>query len=135
MFFSMQLLCFYKQPPPSLFASLSRQLVFKDTRLIKNPSFSSCIVYSVKEDSDKQYEVDPEKAREALKELDQQIQSLSNKQVSSPKVTGTLSFCLLSLSFMTFHSQLVTKLANSSSHFKIWVITITIYYLCKNYIY
>jgi len=46
----------------------------------------------VKEDSQsQQYEVDPDKAREALKKLDEQIQSLSNKkQVSTPKLRGTL---------------------------------------------
>ncbi|KAK7305311.1 hypothetical protein VNO77_43215 [Canavalia gladiata] len=94
MFFSMQLLCFYKQPLP-LFSPLSRQLVlinegiFKEKRLITNPSSPSyCgIVHAVKEDpQSQQYEVDPDKAREALKKLDEQIQSFSTKQVSSPKV-------------------------------------------------
>lgn len=98
MLFSMQLLCFYKQPTP-LFASLSPQLVhssdgvFKDRnwRLITKPSYScGCKVHAVKEDNSQQYEVDPVKAREALQQLDQQLQSLSNKQVSSPKVRGTL---------------------------------------------
>ncbi|XP_004500192.1 uncharacterized protein [Cicer arietinum] len=91
--FPMQLLCIYKQPP-SLFATLSKQLVqqsdqgiFKHRRFITKPySFSSCcIVHALKEDS-KQYEIDPEKAKEALKELDQKIQSIPNKQVSSPKI-------------------------------------------------
>ncbi|CAL0335036.1 unnamed protein product [Lupinus luteus] len=92
--FSMQLLCFYKQPP-QLFPSLSPHSllnggIFKDRkkRLNINPfsSYSSCCrVHAVKEDSEK-YEVDPDKAREALQELDKQLQSFSNKQVSSPKV-------------------------------------------------
>ncbi|KAB1227647.1 hypothetical protein CJ030_MR1G027427 [Morella rubra] len=46
---------------------------------------SSCIVHAVEKDSH-QFEVDPDKAREALQELDQQLQSLSQKQVSSPKI-------------------------------------------------
>ncbi|AES70715.1 transmembrane protein, putative [Medicago truncatula] len=89
----MKPLSIYKQPP-LLFASLSKQLlhnddrgIFKERRLIKySSSFNSCcIVHALKEDS-KQYEIDPEKAREALKELDQKIQSLSNREVSSPKL-------------------------------------------------
>ncbi|XP_061367384.1 uncharacterized protein LOC133310471 [Gastrolobium bilobum] len=96
--FSMQLLCFYKHPPP-FFASFSRQLlvhsseqgiIFKKRKLSTNPYYSSssyCIVHAVKEDS-QQYEIDPDEAREALKKLDQQFQSLSNKRVSSsPKLT------------------------------------------------
>ncbi|KAL5077281.1 hypothetical protein RYX36_016265 [Vicia faba] len=93
MLFSMKLHCFYKHPSSSLFASVSKPLlnnhksIFKERRLIKNPSsFSlSGIVHALNEDS-KQYEIDPEKAKEALKELDQKIQSISNKQVSSPKL-------------------------------------------------
>ncbi|CAI8596811.1 unnamed protein product [Vicia faba] len=93
MLFSMKLHCFYKHPPSSLFASVSKPLlnnhksIFKERSLIKNPSsFSlSGIVHALNEDS-KQYEIDPEKAKEALKELDQKIQSISNKQVSSPKL-------------------------------------------------
>ncbi|XP_058782141.1 uncharacterized protein LOC131656437 [Vicia villosa] len=89
----MKLLCIYKHPPSSLFTSVSKPLlnnhksIFKERKLIKNPSsFSSCcIVHALKEDST-QYEIDPEKAKEALKELDQKIQSISNKQVSSPKL-------------------------------------------------
>ncbi|XP_057430713.1 uncharacterized protein LOC130723622 [Lotus japonicus] len=100
MLFSMQLLYFYKQPPSPLFPSLPRQLVHSDQAIFKNSrviiinpssSFSSCcIVHAAKEDSE-QYEIDPDKARESLKELDQQIQSLSNEQVSSPKVRVKVS--------------------------------------------
>ncbi|KAL5178175.1 hypothetical protein HKD37_08G023782 [Glycine soja] len=89
MFFSMQLLCFYKHPP-SLFVHNINEGIFKYKRFFTNPSSSSSrgIVHAVKEDSQsQQYEVDPDKAREALKKLDEQIQSLSNKkQVSTPKL-------------------------------------------------
>ncbi|XP_022752354.1 uncharacterized protein LOC111301151 isoform X2 [Durio zibethinus] len=50
-----------------------------------NLSSSSWIVRAVEKDS-KQFEVDPEKAKEALQKLDQQLQTLSNKQVSTPKI-------------------------------------------------
>ncbi|KAL2332884.1 hypothetical protein Fmac_014097 [Flemingia macrophylla] len=93
---SMHLLSFYNQPPPPLLVPLSKNInegIFKDNRFIKNPFYSSStviIVHALKEDSQsQQYEVDPDKAREALKKLDQQIQSLSNKQVSSPKLKAS----------------------------------------------
>ncbi|TYJ33009.1 hypothetical protein E1A91_A05G073400v1 [Gossypium mustelinum] len=35
------------------------------------------------------YEVDPEKAKEALQKLDQQLQTLSNKPVSTPKIRAS----------------------------------------------
>ncbi|KAI5408868.1 uncharacterized protein LOC127084657 [Lathyrus oleraceus] len=81
----MKLLCIYKQPPSSPFASVSKLLLNNHKAIFKNvSSFSLCCkVHALKEDS-KQYEIDPEKAKEALKELDQKIQSISNKQVSSP---------------------------------------------------
>ncbi|XP_020219968.1 uncharacterized protein LOC109802947 [Cajanus cajan] len=94
MLFSKQLLSFYKQPPP-LLVPLSRHInegIFKENRFIKTPYSSSCgiIVHAVKEDSQsQQYEVDPEKAREALKKLDDQIQSLSNKQASTSKLRAS----------------------------------------------
>lgn len=48
------------------------------------------VVRAVKEES-QQFEVDPEKAREALKNLDQQFQARSQKQVRSrPKKKGTI---------------------------------------------
>ncbi|KAF5725476.1 hypothetical protein HS088_TW23G00198 [Tripterygium wilfordii] len=50
----------------------------------------SCAVYAVNErDSEQQFEVDPVKAREALQELDQQLQILSKKQVSPPKIRAS----------------------------------------------
>lgn len=118
MLFSMKPLSIYKQPP-LLFASLSKQLlhnddrgIFKERRLIKySSSFNSCcIVHALKEDS-KQYEIDPEKAREALKELDQKIQSLSSREVSSPKLKGILS---VSFSLIFFHYFFILKLLISS---------------------
>ncbi|CAJ1960259.1 unnamed protein product [Sphenostylis stenocarpa] len=92
MFLSMQLLCFYKQPP-SLFLVHNNEGILKHKRLITNPYFStsdSCfgVVHaSVKEDSQsQQYEIEPEKAREALKKLDEQMQSLSNKPSKARKL-------------------------------------------------
>ncbi|KAK2967820.1 hypothetical protein RJ640_027714 [Escallonia rubra] len=38
---------------------------------------------------DSEFEVDPDKAREALRKLDQQLQSLSEKQVSTPKIRAS----------------------------------------------
>jgi len=75
--------------------------IFKDKRFITNPSSSSSsscfgIVHaSVKEDSQsQQYEVEPEKAREELKRLDEQMQSLSSRKRPSnaPKLKGTILF-------------------------------------------
>ena len=108
MLFSMKPLSIYKQPP-LLFASLSKPLLhnndkglFKERRLIKySSSFNSCCrVHALKEDP-KQYEIDPEKAKEALKKLDQKIQSISNREVSSPKLKGILSFSF----FLIYYSR------------------------------
>lgn len=55
---------------------------------------SSCVVYGVDKES-QHFEVDPDKAREALKNLDQQLQSLSEKKVRPPKIKGILSFSSL----------------------------------------
>ncbi|GMI92355.1 hypothetical protein HRI_002904800 [Hibiscus trionum] len=52
------------------------------------PSSSSWIVHAVEKDTE-QFEVDPEKAKEALQKLDQQFQTLSNKQVSTPKIRAS----------------------------------------------
>ncbi|KAL3752136.1 hypothetical protein ACJRO7_012886 [Eucalyptus globulus] len=46
------------------------------------------VVRAVEEDS-KQFEVDQDKAREALQQLDQQLQSLSQKRTPSPKVKAS----------------------------------------------
>ncbi|XWS52535.1 hypothetical protein CRYUN_Cryun11dG0079000 [Craigia yunnanensis] len=51
-------------------------------------SSSSWIVHAVEKDS-QQFEVDPEKAKEALQKLDQQLQTLSKKQVSTPKIRAS----------------------------------------------
>ncbi|XP_014518146.1 uncharacterized protein LOC106775518 [Vigna radiata var. radiata] len=86
---SMQLLCFYQQPPSSLFVVHKNGDIFNDKRFIRNPSFSSSSCFgivraSLKEDSQsQQYEVEPEKAREALRKLDEQMQSLSSKKQPS----------------------------------------------------
>jgi transcriptional regulator NrdR family protein len=52
------------------------------------PSF---IVHAVEKDSEK-YEIDSDKAKEALQKLDQQLQAFSEKQISSPKIRGTSLF-------------------------------------------
>ncbi|XP_007015066.2 PREDICTED: uncharacterized protein LOC18589849 [Theobroma cacao] len=49
---------------------------------------SSWIIPAVDNDS-QQFEVDPEKAKEALQKLDQQLQTLSKKQVSTPKIRAS----------------------------------------------
>ncbi|KAH7543534.1 hypothetical protein FEM48_Zijuj02G0194100 [Ziziphus jujuba var. spinosa] len=54
---------------------------------------SSCVVYGVEKES-QHFEVDPDKAREALRNLDQQLQSLSEKKVRPPKIKGILSLSL-----------------------------------------
>ncbi|XP_062084045.1 uncharacterized protein LOC133790428 [Humulus lupulus] len=51
---------------------------------------SGYIVCSLEKDQSQQhFEVDQEKAREALKKLDQQLQSLSQKQLRSPKIKAS----------------------------------------------
>lgn len=40
---------------------------------------------------DSEFEVDPDKAREALRKLDEQLQSLSNKQINPPKIRGNFT--------------------------------------------
>ncbi|XP_039052542.1 uncharacterized protein LOC120194243 [Hibiscus syriacus] len=52
------------------------------------PSSSSWVVHAV-EKAAEQFEVDPEKAKEALQKLDQQLQTLSNKQFSTPKIRAS----------------------------------------------
>ncbi|XVF04729.1 hypothetical protein REPUB_Repub05bG0110200 [Reevesia pubescens] len=60
----------------------------KTTNLSSLPS-SSWIVHAMEKDSDQQFEVDREKAKEALQKLDQQLQTLSKKQVSTPKIRAS----------------------------------------------
>ncbi|KAI9109102.1 hypothetical protein K1719_019725 [Acacia pycnantha] len=94
---SMNLVSFHKHPPLVLFQKI-RPLDLKELKLLnRNPSSSSssscCRVQAMakeKEDSESQeYEIDRDKAREALQKLDQQLQSLSTKQVSSPKLKAS----------------------------------------------
>ncbi|XVF69623.1 hypothetical protein PTKIN_Ptkin11bG0096300 [Pterospermum kingtungense] len=54
----------------------------------KTSSSSSWMVHAVDEDS-QQFEVDPQKAKEALQQLDQQLQTLSKKQRSTPKIRAS----------------------------------------------
>ncbi|KAK4275235.1 hypothetical protein QN277_018352 [Acacia crassicarpa] len=93
---SMNLVSFHTHPPLVLFRKI-RPLDLKESKLLnRNPSSSSsscCRVQAIskeKEDSESQeYEIDRDKAREALQKLDQQLQSLSTKQVSSPKLKAS----------------------------------------------
>ena len=111
---SLQILSFHNNPPASLppiplynkpNTLISHLLVRSDDAFKKRrshpSSFSSCIVHAVEKDS-QHFEVDPDKAREALQKLDQQLQSLSQKQIKPPKIRGTiylsLSYCYCSLS-------------------------------------
>lgn len=41
---------------------------------------------------DSEYEVDPAKAQEALRKLDEELQSIAEKQIDPPKIRGILSF-------------------------------------------
>lgn len=45
-----------------------------------------CWVEAVEKDSE--FEIDPDKAREALRKLDEQLQTLSEKQIDPPKIRG-----------------------------------------------
>ena len=109
-----------KQPPLLLHNDRG---IFKERRLIKySSSFNSCcIVHALKEDS-KQYEIDPEKAKEALKELDQKIQSISSREASSPKLKGTLRFFL---SYIFFSLLILVVLLNFGR--------LTLFVYIKNY--
>ncbi|XP_039004876.1 uncharacterized protein LOC120132122 [Hibiscus syriacus] len=49
------------------------------------PSSSSWIARAVEKDAE-QLEIYPEEAKEALRNLEQQLQTLSDKQVSTPKI-------------------------------------------------
>ncbi|KAJ9698009.1 hypothetical protein PVL29_007221 [Vitis rotundifolia] len=54
----------------------------------RSSASSVSTVHAVDKDS-QQFEVDPDKAREALQKLDQQLQSLSQKQVTPPRKTAS----------------------------------------------
>ncbi|KAF3972306.1 hypothetical protein CMV_004165 [Castanea mollissima] len=98
---SLQILSFHNNPPASLppiplynkpNTLFSHLLVHTDDAFKKRwshpSSFSSCIVHAVEKDS-QHFEVDPDKAREALQKLDQQLQSLSQKQIKPPKIRAS----------------------------------------------
>lgn len=63
------------------------------SRRRRSSASSVSTVHAVDKDS-QQFEVDPDKAREALQKLDQQLQSLSQKQVTPPRKTGTFTLCI-----------------------------------------
>lgn len=56
----------------------------------KARTFLSFSIHAAQKDP-QHFEVDPKQAREALKKLDQQLSSLSQKQVTPPKKKGILS--------------------------------------------
>ncbi|KAG6789451.1 hypothetical protein POTOM_005549 [Populus tomentosa] len=62
-------------------------------RASKDQSYSvpSFTVHAVEKDSEK-YEIDSDKAKEALQKLDQQLQAFSEKQISSPKIRGVSNY-------------------------------------------
>ncbi|KAL5566659.1 hypothetical protein UlMin_029823 [Ulmus minor] len=73
-----------------LFVSRENNVFHKRKTQLSSPfSSSSCgVVFAVERES-QEFEIDPDKARESLKELDQQFQSLSQKQVRSPKIKAS----------------------------------------------
>ncbi|KAI4306722.1 hypothetical protein L6164_029976 [Bauhinia variegata] len=92
------------QQPPLLFAHLSDYRkpktlisqvevqshdIFKKRRRNQFPSSNSCFIVHAKKEDSQQFEVDPDKAKEALQKLDQQLESLSKKQVRSPKIRAS----------------------------------------------
>ncbi|KAG6682737.1 hypothetical protein I3842_13G157800 [Carya illinoinensis] len=100
---SLRILSFLNRPPLSsppvslsnkpINTFISQSLTYGDDFSFKKgraqpSSFSSYIVRAVEKDSH-QFEVDPDKAREALQELDQQLQSFSEKKISLPKIRAS----------------------------------------------
>ena len=69
------------------------------------------VVAAGSEGRDSEFEIDQDKAREALKKLDQQLQSISDKPVSPPKIRGpsyfSLNFIPLSLLRMIDEAMIV----------------------------
>lgn len=91
---SLRSLSFLNKPPLSLPAtSLSSKTNVLTISQIRPSSFLSCVVHAAEKDS-QQFDVDPDKAREALQELDQQLQSLAQKQITTPKIRGTPSLSM-----------------------------------------
>ncbi|KAG7035867.1 hypothetical protein SDJN02_02666 [Cucurbita argyrosperma subsp. argyrosperma] len=79
------------RPPLLATKKSSDALKTKKAHPLPFPASRRCIVCSKETDS-QQFEVDPDKARQALQELDQQLQSFSKKRATPPKkkvVEGT----------------------------------------------
>ncbi|XP_062172809.1 uncharacterized protein LOC133878291 [Alnus glutinosa] len=100
---SLPSLSFLNKPPVSLpptssssktnaLTIISQSLVHSDDACKKRrahpSSFLSCVVHAAEKDS-QHFDVDPDKAREALQELDQQLQSLAQKKISTPKIRAS----------------------------------------------
>ncbi|KAI3419104.1 uncharacterized protein J3R85_013455 [Psidium guajava] len=66
----------------------SPQLLARERSEIFGRRAHFTVVRAVEKDS-KQFEVDQDKAREALQQLDQQLQSLSQKRTPSPKMKAS----------------------------------------------
>ncbi|CAN4119874.1 unnamed protein product [Withania somnifera] len=64
-------------------SSFDRWDLFKSSRRRKR-------IHLVKAmEKDSEFEIDPDKARDALRKLDEQLQSLSQKQIDPPKIRAT----------------------------------------------
>ncbi|KAH6807076.1 hypothetical protein C2S51_028184 [Perilla frutescens var. frutescens] len=74
--------CPFMHSNPSLF-SLNKSKNSKRNKALFGLKKSRRIYKAVEKDSE--FEVDPDEAREALRKLDEQLQSFSTKQVGTPK--------------------------------------------------
>lgn len=69
---------------PNISVSRRWDLFNKNKRRRRRRNFP--LVKGVEKDSE--FEIDPDKAREALRKLDEQLQTLSQKQIDPPKIRG-----------------------------------------------
>ena len=119
---SLQLLSFHYKPN----TLISHLLVHSDAAFKKRrshpSSFPSCIVHAVEKDS-QHFEVDTDKAREALQELDQQLQSLSQKQVKSPKMRGTHTLFLGLMQMMWLWWCMCVEMHSIFLFFGLWYLS------------
>lgn len=79
---------------PSAFSQRLTFSSFPSSSSSSSSSFSN-IVRATNNQEPQKYEVDTDKAREALQQLDQQLQSLSQKQINPPKIRGIVVFLSL----------------------------------------
>lgn len=69
----------------SHFVKLSHLLLVQGGNKRTNPC--SYVVYAAGKDSD-EFKIDPDEAKKALQNLDQQFRTISTKQPSTPKIRG-----------------------------------------------